>query len=65
MQWSQRPELACADLGAAAPEVIAGQVDVLPAERRQVFQQAVIDRLTVADLLRGLLEREFPPENTP
>ena len=48
MQWSQRPELACADLGAAAPEVIAGQVDVLPAERRQVFQQAVIDRLTVA-----------------
>ena len=32
-----------ADLGTAAPEVIAGQVDVLPAERRQVLQQAVID----------------------
>jgi ABC-type proline/glycine betaine transport system substrate-binding protein len=31
LQCSQRPELARADLGAAAPEVIAGQVDVFPA----------------------------------
>ena len=31
-----RSELARPYLGAAAPEVIAGQVDVLPARRRQV-----------------------------
>ncbi|KAG1257483.1 hypothetical protein G6F66_014693 [Rhizopus arrhizus] len=35
-QHNVRPELARADLGAAAPEVIAGQVDVLPAQRRQI-----------------------------
>jgi hypothetical protein len=29
----------------AAPEVIAGQVDVLPAQRRQVLQQRVIHAL--------------------
>ena len=48
MQSSQRPELACADLGAAAPEVVAGQVDVFPAERRQVLQQRVIDSMAIA-----------------
>ena len=48
LQRSQWPELARADLGAAAPEVIAGQVDVLPAERRQVLQQRVIDCMAVA-----------------
>ncbi len=30
-KWSQHPELACADLGAATPDVIACQVDVFPA----------------------------------
>ena len=45
---SYRPELARAYLGAAAPEVIAGQVDVLPAKRRQVLQQRIIDDMAVA-----------------
>jgi hypothetical protein len=48
LHWSQRSELIRADLGAATPEVIAGQVDVLPAQRRQVLQQAAIDGLAVA-----------------
>ncbi len=48
LQRSQRPELACADLGAAAPEVIAGQIDMLPTQRRQVLQQRGIDGVAVA-----------------
>lgn len=61
-QRSQWPELARADLGIAAPEVIAGQVDVLPAERRQVLQQAVIDGLTVATQgVRGPLQIDRVP----
>ena len=36
------------NVGAAAPEVIAGQVDVLSAERRQVLQQRIIDGMAVA-----------------
>lgn len=31
---SQWPELTCTDLGAAAPQIIPCQVDVLPAQRR-------------------------------
>lgn len=34
----QRPELALFDLLALLPDVVAGQVDVLPAQWRQVLQ---------------------------
>jgi len=43
----QSPELARLGPGAAAPEVVAGQVDVLPAQRRQVSKQRVVDGPTV------------------
>ena len=36
-QRSERPEFSCADLGAAAPQVVASQVNVFPAQRRQVL----------------------------
>jgi hypothetical protein len=41
-------ELASADLGAASPQVVASQVDVLPAERWQVLKQAIIDSTPVS-----------------
>jgi hypothetical protein len=38
----QGPEFSCADLGAAAPEAVARQVDVFPAQRRQERQQGLV-----------------------
>ena len=43
----QRPELALADLG-VTPDVVACQVDVTPPERREVRQQAVVHRPSMA-----------------
>ena len=43
----QRPELALADLG-VTPDVVACQVDVTPPERREMRQQAVIHRPSMA-----------------
>ena len=45
-QWPQWPEFPGTDLAGAAPQVVAGQVDVLPAQRREVLQQRVVDWLT-------------------
>ena len=42
LQW---PEFASPDLGSSFPEVIAGQVDMLPAERGEVLQHRVVHRL--------------------
>jgi hypothetical protein len=39
-------------------------LDITPAMAR-IKVSAFTQGVTVADLLRGLLEREFPPENTP
>ena len=64
LQRSRRSELTCADLGAAAPQVIAGQIDVLPAERRQVLQQGVIDGMAVAThRVRCTLQINRIPQN--
>jgi len=38
---------------------------ITPAMRARIKVSAFTQGVTVADLLRGLLEREFPPENTP
>lgn len=43
----QRPELALADLG-VTPDVVACQVDVTPPERREMRQQAVVHRPSMA-----------------
>ncbi len=40
-------------------------LDITPAMRARIKVSAFTQGVTVADLLRGLLEREFPPENTP
>lgn len=40
-------------------------LDVTPALRARIKIAAFGQGVTVAELLRGLLEREFPPENTP
>ncbi|KAA1139946.1 chromosome partitioning protein ParB, partial [Citrobacter portucalensis] len=40
-------------------------LDITPAMRARSKGAAFTQGVTVADLLRGLLEREFPPENTP
>jgi len=64
LQRAQRPELARADLGAAAPEVIAGQIDVLPAQRRQVLQQRLIDGMAVtAQRMRRTLQVDRVPQH--
>src|SRR3954453_12263065 len=42
---AQRPEPVQAKVGVGAPEVIAGEVDVLPAERREVSEQRIWHRL--------------------
>src|SRR3954469_19508771 len=42
---AQRPEPVRAKVGVGAPEVIAGEVDVLPAERREVSEQRIRHRL--------------------
>ena len=44
-QWPQWAEFASPDLGSSFPEVIAGQVDMLPAERGEVLQHRVVHRL--------------------
>lgn len=41
-------KLVASVVGAVAPEVIAGQVDVLSAQRRQILQQRIIDSMTIA-----------------
>src|SRR5215210_1904018 len=45
---AQRPEPVRAKVGVGAPEVIAGEVDVLPAERREVGEQGIWHRLAAA-----------------
>jgi len=40
-------------------------LDITPALRARIKVSAFTQGVTVAELLRGLLEREFPPENTP
>ena len=46
-QGPKRPELAGADPGVAMPELIAGQVDVLPAQRGEVLEQGFVDAATL------------------
>jgi hypothetical protein len=41
---TQRPECTPTRLLCVAPDVIAGQADVLPAERRDVAKQIVVDQ---------------------
>lgn len=40
-------------------------LDITPSMRARIKVSAFTQGVTVAELLRGLLEREFPPENTP
>ena len=40
-------------------------LDITPALRARIKVSAFTQGVTVADLLRGLLEREFPPEKMP
>lgn len=40
-------------------------LDITPAMRARIKVSAFTQGVTVADLLRALLEREFPSENTP
>ena len=40
-------------------------LDITPALRARIKVSAFTQGVTVAELLRGMLEREFPPENTP
>ena len=40
-------------------------LDITPAMRARIKVSAFTQGVTVADLLRSLLEREFPSENTP
>ena len=40
-------------------------LDITPAMRARIKVSAFTQGVTVADLLRGLLEREFPSDNTP
>jgi len=40
-------------------------LDITPVLRSRIKVLAFTQGVTVADLLRGLLEREFPPENIP
>ena len=57
MQGSQQSELAHTNLGAAAPKVITGQIDVLPTQWKQILQQGVVDAVAVtAQRMRGALQ---------
>src|SRR3954468_18319162 len=49
---AQRPEPVWAKVGVGAPEVIAREVDMLPAERREVDEQRI--RRRVATATRGV-----------
>lgn len=40
-------------------------LDITPAMRARIKVSAFTRGVTVAELLRSLLEREFPPEGTP
>ena len=40
-------------------------IDITPALRARIKVSAFTQGVTVADLLSGLLEREFPPEKMP
>ena len=46
-EWSQGPEFARLHLPILRPDVIPGQVDVLPAQRREVLEQGLIHGLAV------------------
>src|SRR3954452_47172 len=45
---AQRPEPVWAKVGVGAPEVIAREVDMLPAERREVDEQRIRHRVATA-----------------
>ena len=45
---AERPEPVRADAGVGAPEIVAGEVDVLPAERGEMGQQRVGYHLAAA-----------------
>ena len=57
-----------ADIGKADLYTARLTLDITPAMRARIKVSAFTQGVTVADLLRGLLEREFPEhrrENTP
>jgi len=61
---TQRPEGASARLIHRAPNVVAGQADVLPAERSDVTEQVLVDRPTVSPQLAiGGLQISGVPED--
>ena len=54
---TERPEAVRAEAAAGAPEVIAGEVDVLPAERRDMGEQGIGNGLAaVAQAVQGAAE---------
>src|SRR5215203_509274 len=60
---AQRPEAVRRESGVDAPEIVAGQVDVLPAERGDVSQQSVRNDLaTAAQGVESPLEIDGVPE---
>lgn len=57
-RWFRRPQRTVSALGhspTGMPDVVARQVDVFPAERREMRQQRIVDRALEAQAIDGAL----------
>ena len=65
VDMTKRPEPPGAELRAAAPQVVSGQVDVLPTQRRQVLQQVRIHEMALVarERTRGAVEIDRVPQH--
>ena len=60
----KRPESVRAEAGIGAPEIVAGQVDVLPAERREMGEQFVRHQVpTATNSVEGTAEIDGVPQH--
>ena len=64
-RWISQGNARRSALGKGALYTARLTVDVTPLLRARIKVAAIAADLTVSELLRALLDREFPPENPP